>query len=285
MASVDEIRTTHICSQKGWISLNIKELWDNRELLYFFVWRDIKVRYKQTFLGVAWTVIVPLANTLVFTLLFGKLAKLPTDGLPQPVFYMAGLIIWKYFAATLSSVSSSLTDNTALLTKVYFPRLLLPFSTCILGLADFSIAFAALIALMLYFNTLPALTIVLIPFFVLIAVGTALGIGLFFAALNVKYRDVKSLVPFIIQLWMYCSVIVPFSMLPDDLGKLKYLYGLNPMAGVIEGFRWSLMHNVPGATVQNPFILVAIGAPVLIGMLIFGLYYFKRVENQFADIV
>ncbi len=285
MKQTQDIPIINISPIKGWVPLNIKELWDNRELLYFFVWRDIKVRYKQTFLGIAWTVIVPLANTIVFTLLFGKLAKLPTDGLPQPVFYMAGLVIWKYFSATLSSVSNSLTDNTALLTKIYFPRLLLPLSTCILGLLDFIIAFAALILLMLYCQTLPAATIVFIPFFVLIAVGTALGIGLFFAALNVKYRDVKSLVPFFIQLWMYCSVIVPFSMLPKDLGALRYLYGLNPMAGVIEGFRWSLMHHVPGATVQNPFLLIVIGLPVLIGMLIFGLYYFKRVENQFADIV
>jgi lipopolysaccharide transport system permease protein len=285
MKQTQDIPIINISPIKGWVPLNIKELWDNRELLYFFVWRDIKVRYKQTFLGIAWTVIVPLANTIVFTLLFGKLAKLPTDGLPQPVFYMAGLVIWKYFSATLSSVSNSLTDNTALLTKIYFPRLLLPLSTCILGLLDFIIAFAALILLMLYCQTLPAATIVFIPFFVLIAVGTALGIGLFFAALNVKYRDVKSLVPFFIQLWMYCSVIVPFSMLPKDLGALRYLYGLNPMAGVIEGFRWSLMHHVPGATVQNPFLLIVIGLPVLIVMLIFGLYYFKRVENQFADIV
>jgi lipopolysaccharide transport system permease protein len=285
MKSSENIQTTDINPPKGWMSLNIKELWANRELLFFFVWRDLKVRYKQTMLGVAWTIIVPLANTIVFTLLFGKLAKLPTDGLPQPVFYMAGLVIWKYFATTLNSVSNSLVDNTSLLTKIYFPRLLLPLSTCILGLLDFVIAFVALILLMLYCQTLPAATIVFIPFFVLIAVGTALGIGLFFAALNVKYRDVKSLVPFFTQLWMYCSVIVPFSMLPEDLGALRYLYGLNPMAGVIEGFRWSLMNNVPGATVQNPFLLIAIGSPVLIGMLIFGLYYFKRVENQFADIV
>ena len=285
MKSTKDLQITDISPPKGWAALNIKELYDNRELLYFFVWRDIKVKYKQTLLGVAWTVIVPLANTIVFTLLFGKLAKLPTDGLPQPVFYMAGLVIWKYFSSTLSSVSNSLTGNTALLTKIYFPRLLLPLSTCILGLLDFIIAFAALILLMLYCRTLPATTIVFIPFFVLIAIGTALGIGLFFAALNVKYRDVKSLVPFFIQLWMYCSVIAPFSMLPKDLGTWRYLYGLNPMAGVIEGFRWSLMHNIPGATVQNPFILIAIGLPVLITMLIFGFYYFKRVENQFADII
>jgi lipopolysaccharide transport system permease protein len=285
MKQTQNIPIINISPVKGWVPLNIKELWDNRELLYFFVWRDIKVRYKQTLLGVAWTILVPLANTIVFTLLFGKLANLPTDNLPQPVFYMTGLVIWRYFATSLNSTSNSLVGGAGLLTKIYFPRLLLPLSTCVVELVDFTVAFTALTLLMLYFNTLPALTILFIPLLVLITLFTALGTGLFFAALNVKYRDVSSLVPFFIQLWMYCSVIVPFSMLPEKFGALRYLYGINPLAGIIEGFRWCLLHHVPETTIHPPWILISIGSMVALTMLFSGLYYFKRMENQFADIV
>jgi lipopolysaccharide transport system permease protein len=285
MESSQDIPVIHIRPSKGWIPLNLKEMWDNRELLYFFIWRNIKLRYKQTLLGVVWTILVPLANTFIFTLFFGKLAKLPTDGLPQPVFYMAGLVVWKYFSTALISTSNSLVGSSGLLTKVYLPRLLIPLSACITGLVDFAIALGALILLMFYFQVVPAATALLLPVLVLIALGTAFGVGLFFTALNVKYRDVEALVPFIVQLWMYGSVIVPFSMIPERFGPMRYLYGLNPMAGVVEGFRWCLMHHVPGATIQAPLTLIAIGVPVTIVMLLCGLYYFKRVENQFADIV
>jgi lipopolysaccharide transport system permease protein len=285
MESSQDIPVIHIRPSKGWIPLNLKEMWDNRELLYFFIWRNIKLRYKQTLLGVVWTILVPLANTFIFTLFFGKLAKLPTDGLPQPVFYMAGLVVWKYFSTALISTSNSLVGSSGLLTKVYLPRLLIPLSACITGLVDFVIALGALILLMFYFQVVPAATALLLPVLVLIALGTAFGVGLFFTALNVKYRDVEALVPFIVQLWMYGSVIVPFSMIPERFGPMRYLYGLNPMAGVVEGFRWCLMHHVPGATIQAPLTLIAIGVPVTIVMLLCGLYYFKRMENQFADIV
>ncbi len=275
------IPITRIRPIKGWVPIRLGELWVQRELLYFFVWRDIKVRYKQTLLGLAWTILVPLANTVVFTVVFGKLAKLPTDGLPEPVFYMAGLVIWKYFASALTSASGSLVNSSGLLTKIYFPRLFLPISTCITGLVDFFIAFSALLLLVLYYQILPALTILLLPLLLVVAMGTALGVGLFFAALNVRYRDVGVLVPFVVQIWMYCSVIVPFSMIPDEYGNWRYLYGINPMAGVIEGLRWSLM---PG-TLEAPWILIGIGAVAALSVLFWGLYYFKRMEEVFADIV
>lgn len=285
LESNQKIPITYIRSPKGWIPLNVKEMWEFRELLYFFIWRDIKVRYKQTLLGFAWTILVPLVNTLIFTLFFGKLAKLPTDGLPHPVFYMAGLVIWRYFSTAFILASNSLVGSAGLLTKVYLPRLFIPISPCITGLVDFTIAFGALILLMLYCQIMPAATILLLPFLILITMGTAFGAGLFFAALNVKYRDVGALAPFIAQLWMYGSVILPFSMIPDRFWIIRYLYSLNPMAGVVEGFRWCLMHNVPGATMQAPLGLITIGTLITIVMLLFGLYYFKHMEKMFADIV
>ncbi len=317
--------------QKGWIKLNLAEMWQNRELLYFLSLRDITVKYKQTLLGVSWAIFNPILNTFIFTVIFGMVSKLPTDGLPQPVFYMAGLIIWKYFADALTGVSNSMVGASHLLTKIYFPRLFIPLSLCIAYLIDLLIAFVLLLILMAWYKLVPTVAIVFLPVLVLIAMGTALGVGLFFAALNVRFRDVKMLVPFLIQIWMYATVIFPFSKLPADWGNWRYLWGLNPMSGVVEGFRWCLLHHRmlsevntvllnPGSipekvqmvegfaqkivvkvledgTIQTrliesallfkepPLILLAIGVPVMCLFLLGGLFFFRRVENQFADIV
>jgi lipopolysaccharide transport system permease protein len=270
--------------QKGWIKLNLAEMWQNRELLYFLSLRDITVKYKQTLLGISWAIFNPILNTFIFTIIFGKVSKLPSDGLPYPVFYMAGLIIWKYFADALTGVSNSMVGASHLLTKIYFPRLFIPLSICIAYLIDLLIAFLLILILMTWYHLVPAVTILLLPVLVLIAMGTALGVGLFFAALNVRFRDVKMLVPFLVQIWMYGSVIFPFSRLPERWGEWRYLWGLNPMAGIVEGFRWCLLHNSM-LSKEPPLILLAIGIPVMGLFLLGGLFYFRRVENQFADIV
>jgi len=268
-----------------WRLLNLSEMWQHRELLFFLSWRDLKVRYKQTLLGFAWAIITPLLLTVVFTLFFGRLGNLPTDGLPKPVFYMAGLVIWRYFATALQSISNSLVGNAHLLTKVYFPRLLIPLSLAVTALVELVIAFAMLVILMVYFHTPPALTTLLLPVLVLMTMATALGIGLFFAALNVRFRDVRALMPLIAQMWMYITVIIPFSRIPQRFGDWRYLYGLNPMAGIVEGWRWCLMNNAEGMSIPNPWPLIAVGAPVTLVLLLVGLLYFHRVERQFADIV
>ena len=317
----------HIRPSRGWMALNLREMWEYRELLYFFVWRNMKVRYRQTLLGFTWAILNPVVNTIAFTVIFDRLAKLSSDGLPSPVFYMIGLSLWRYFAATLTSVSNSLVGSANLLTKIYFPRLLIPLNTCISGLAEYFIALGILVALMLWFHVVPAASIVLLPVLLLLTMATALGVGLFFAALNVRYRDVGQIVPFLTSIWMYASVIIPFSQIPERWGIWRYLYGLNPMAGIIEGCRWCLAHHVMTVgkiadstvlssvpaklaegqdilvkilqdgspqlilrtTVQAapdaPWLLIAAGLPFTIGMLVFGLYYFKRVERLFADIV
>lgn len=326
MADSRSVPTVHIRPSRGWMALNLREMWEYRELLYFFVWRNMKVRYRQTLLGFTWAVVNPVVNTIAFTIIFGNVAKLPSDGLPPPVFFMIALSLWRYFAATLSSVSNSLVGSANLLTKIYFPRLLIPLNTCISGLADYFIALGILLALMLWFHVVPAASVVLLPVLLLLTVATALGVGLFFAALNVRYRDVGQIVPFLTSIWMYASVIIPFSGIPARWGIWRYLYGLNPMAGIIEGCRWCFAHHVmmvekltttvltslpaklaEGQKIiverlmdgtpqiilhetiktppETPWLLIAMGLPFTIGMLVFGLYYFKRVEKMFADIV
>ena len=326
MADSRSVPTVHIRPSRGWMALNLREMWEYRELLYFFVWRNMKVRYRQTLLGFTWAVVNPVVNTIAFTIIFGNVAKLPSDGLPPPVFFMIALSLWRYFAATLSSVSNSLVGSANLLTKIYFPRLLIPRNTCISGLADYFIALGILLALMLWFHVVPAASVLLLPVLLLLTVATALGVGLFFAALNVRYRDVGQIVPFLTSIWMYASVIIPFSGIPAGWGIWRYLYGLNPMAGIIEGCRWCFAHHVmmvekltttvltslpaklaEGQKIiverlmdgtpqiilhetiktppETPWLLIAMGLPFTIGMLVFGLYYFKRVEKMFADIV
>jgi lipopolysaccharide transport system permease protein len=261
-----------------WMPLHLSELWEYRELLYFLVWRDIKVRYKQTALGAAWAVMQPLFMMLVFSLFFGRLAKVPSDGIPYPVFAFCALIPWQLFANALTESSNSLIGNQNLITKVYFPRLVIPIAAVLSGLVDFAIAFAILIGMMLYYGIVPGWSILVLPGFILLAVLTALAIGLWLSALNVQYRDVRYTMSFLVQFWLFATpVAYPSSLIPENW---RAFYGINPMAGVVEGFRWALLGKTspPGAML---WVSVAVVAALLAG----GLYYFRRMEQQFADIV
>jgi lipopolysaccharide transport system permease protein len=261
---------------RGWFNLRLGELWAYRELLYFFVWRDIKVRYAQTAVGVLWVVLQPLLTMLVFTLFFGRLAKLPSEGLPYPVFYFSALVPWVYFSYALQNATNVVVENQRVITKVYFPRLVLPLSSVLSGLVDFAIGFVALIGVTLFYGIKPGLPAALLPLFLLLAILTALGVGLWLSALNALYRDVRYVMPFLLQFWMFASpVAYPSSLVP---ARWRWLYGLNPMAGVIDGFRWALTgHGVaPG-----PLMLASATAVMLV--LLGGLFFFQRMEGSVAD--
>lgn len=262
---------------KGWVSLKLGELWEYRELLYFLTWRDIKVRYKQTVLGVAWAVIQPFFSMVVFSLFFGHLAKIPSDGIPYPLFSYVALLPWNYFAHSLHQASNSLIGSSNLISKVYFPRLIIPISSVLSGVIDFVIAFTVLLGMMIYYRMWPTLGILLLPFFLLLALITALGTGTWLSALNVEYRDVRYVVPFLTQFWMFATpVVYPSSLLSEPW---RTLYGLNPMVGVVEGFRWVLLGtNPPGA-------LLVVSILVSILLLVSGAYYFHRMEKRFADVI
>ncbi|MCS7082979.1 MAG: ABC transporter permease [Bacteroidota bacterium] len=261
--------------RKGWWDLDWRELWEYRELLYFFVWRDIKVRYKQTALGVAWAIIQPFMTMVVFSLFFGLLAKIPSNGLPYPVFYYSALLPWMYFSNSLSYASSIVVQHRSMITKVYFPRIILPISSVLVGIVDFLIAFSILLAMMALYNIQINLKIMLIPLFLLLSLLTALSVGIWFAALNAIYRDIQYIVPFIIQFWMFASpVAYPSSIVPE---KWQWLYGLNPMAGVIEGFRWVItgQGHLPD--------LLPVSILVVFILLMGGLIYFQKLEGKIAD--
>lgn len=260
-----------------WSSLGLRELWEYRELLYFLTWRDVKVRYKQTALGALWAIIQPLFMMLVFSLFFGRLAGVPSDGIPYPVFTLCGLLPWQLFAHALTSSSNSLVASQNLITKVYFPRLVVPISAVLGGLVDFAIAFVILLVMMFYFAVVPSWRIIAVPGLVLLAMLTALSVGVWLSALNVKYRDVRYTINFLIQFWLFATpVAYPSSIVPE---KFRAFYALNPMVGVVDGFRWSLFGKPdPGVSVLVALIVIV---PVLVG----GLYYFRRLEQQFADIV
>ena len=277
-AAVELPRVLIIEPSRGWVSLNLRELCEYRELLYFLTWRDIKVRYKQTALGAAWAIIQPLFTMLVFSLFFGRLAKIPSDGIPYPIFSFCALLPWNYFSGAFSRSSGSLVGSAHLISKVYFPRLVIPVSSLLSGLLDFAIAFVILIGLMFWYGIAPTIAVLWLPALLLMAVGTALGVGLWLGALNVQYRDVQYLVPFLGQVWMYATpVVYPASLIPE---RWRPLYGLNPMAGVVEGFRWSLLgHGYP----PGPMMIVSVLMTVV--LLITGAYYFRRMERTFADIV
>jgi len=261
-----------------WFAWNLREVADARELLYFLVWREIKVRYKQTVIGAGWAVIQPVATMLVFSLFFGRLAKIPSDGLPYPLFFYAALLPWTYFAGALAGATSSVVENQRVITKVYFPRVLLPLSAVFSGLVDFAIAFVLLIGMALYYRVAPGPWLVFVPVFLLLAMLTALGAGLWLAALNALYRDVRYVVPFLVQFWMFASpVAYPSTLVPQ---RWRVLYGLNPMAGVIDGFRWAITgQNPPSAT------LLAASAAAVVAMVVAGLWYFRRMEATVADVV
>ena len=262
----------------GWVSLRLLELWEYRELLYFLIWRDIKVRYKQTLLGAGWAIIQPLFTMLVFSLFFGRLAKVPSDGIPYPLFSYTALVPWTFFAQGLTQSSDSLVGSANLIQKIYFPRLAIPVGTVCAGMIDFALAFGVLVILSLSYGIRPTVNILWLPLFVVLALVTALGVGLWLSAFNVKYRDVKYVVPFITQVWMFATPIAyPSSLLS---GKWRVIYGLNPMAGVVEAFRWALL----GAKTA-PTEMIAISWLAAIIILVSGAYYFRRMEKTFADVV
>jgi lipopolysaccharide transport system permease protein len=262
----------------GWISLKLNELVEYHELLYFLTWREIKVRYKQTILGAAWAIIQPFFTMVIFSLFFGRLAKIPSDGIPYPIFSFAALVPWTFFSNGLSQASNSLVGSANLIGKVYFPRLVIPISSVVSGVVDFGLAFVVLLGMMLHYNILPTSNILYLPCLLLLAFVTALGVGLWFSAINVQYRDVRYAVPFLIQAWMFATPIAyPSSLLSEPW---RTVYGVNPMVGVVEGFRWALLGT---STAPGPIITVSSLAAVAI--LISGAYYFRRMEKTFADVV
>jgi lipopolysaccharide transport system permease protein len=267
-----------IGATRGWRSLKLGELWHARELLYFLTLSNIKVRYKQTLLGASWAVIQPFFTMVVFSLFFGRLAKIPSDGIPYPVFSFAALVPWTFFANGLTQSSESVVRIANTVKRVYFPRLVIPLSSIMSGLVDFVLAFVVLIGMMLWYGIVPGVNIVWVPAFLLLALATALGAGFFLAALNVEYRDVRYVVPFLVQCWLFATPIAyPSSLLSEPW---RTLYGLNPMAGVIEGFRWSLL-----GTGVAPGPMLAVSAAVAVLFLVLGTLYFRRVERTFADVV
>ncbi|HMD31874.1 MAG TPA: ABC transporter permease [Candidatus Acidoferrales bacterium] len=277
-AAMHAVPVKRIVPPGRWPAWNLGELREYRELLYFLVWREIKVRYKQTLIGVGWAILQPVATMLVFSLFFGRLAKIPSGGLPYPLFFYTALLPWTYFAGALGGATGSVVENQRVITKVYFPRVLLPLSAVFSGLVDFAIAFVLLICMALYYRVTPGPWLVFVPLFLLLAMLTALGAGLWLAALNALYRDVRYVVPFLIQFWMFASpVAYPSSLVPE---RWRVLYGLNPMTGVIDGFRWA----VTGQNPPSAALLAASGSAVIV-MLVVGLWYFRRMEATVADVV
>jgi len=268
---------TVIEPRHGWLDLGIGELLAHRELLYFFVWRDLKVRYKQTFFGAAWAVLQPVLLMAVFSVSLGRIPGVGPSGVPYPLFIFAGLVPWTLFAQSLTGASNSLVGGEAIITKVYFPRLLLPFAAVGSFLLDFVIALGVLALMLVLFGARPSLAVLWVPAFTLLALITALGIGTFLAAVNVRYRDVKYVVPFLVQIWLFASpVVYTSSLIPE---RWRTLYALNPMTGVVEGFRWAVL----GGPRADNLVLVSAAASVLI--LVGALLYFRRVERTFADVI
>ena len=263
---------------KGWVSLGLHELWEYRELFYFLTWRDIKIRYKQTILGVAWAIIQPIFTMVIFSLFFGRLARIPSDNIPYPIFSFTALVPWTFFANGLTQSANSVVMNANLIKKVYFPRLIIPISTVISGVVDFFLSFLVLIGMMIAYDIYPTGAIIWLPLLLLLALVTSLGAGLWFTALNVQFRDVRFAIPFLVQAWMFASPIVYPSRLLDE--PWRTLYGINPMAGVVEGFRWALL-----GTDTQPGAMIIVSALVALFLLVSGAYYFRRLEKTFADVV
>ena len=276
--SVD-IPMVRIEATKGWTALNLKELWEFRELLYFFTWRDIKVRYKQTVLGASWAILQPLFAMLVFSVVFGRLANMPSDGIPYPLFSFAALVPWYFFANGIGSASNSLVVGSNLLKKVYFPRMALPISAIFGGFVDFVLAFSVLFLMMLFYGVMPTANVVWLPFLLVLIFITSMGVSFWLSAMNVQFRDVRYVVPFFIQAWMFITpVVYPASLIQDPF--LQIIYALNPMVGVIEGFRWALL-----GTDTAPGPMIAISFLVSVSLLVSGAFYFRRMEKTFADVV
>lgn len=273
-----EVREIVFSPPRGWVPLNLHQLWEYRELLYFLIWQDLKVRYKQTVLGVVWTVLQPFLTMIVFSIFFGLLGRTASGGLPYPVFFYAALLPWSYFSSSLIRSSNSLIGNASLLSKVYFPRLILPLSSVLGGLVDFVFAFVVLLGLMFFYRLRPTTAVLWLPAFLLLALVTALGAGLWLSALNVRYRDFRYIVPFMNQTWFFITPIIYSSTIVPQ--PWRTLYGLNPMVGVVEGFRRVLLGT---KTTLGPMVWVS--ALVAVALLVSGAYYFRRMEQTFADVV
>ena len=263
---------------RAWFRLELAALWEYRELLYFLVWRDLRVRYKQTAIGATWALLQPLMTMMIFTVIFGHFARIPSDGLPYPIFAYTALLPWTYFASALNRSSTSVVAEAHLISKVYFPRALLPLAGTLSGIVDFALAFVLLLGLMTWYGISPTWGLLVLPLFLLLALAMALAVGLWCSALNVRYRDVALTIPFLTQCWMYASpVAYPVSLVPENW---RFLYSLNPMAGVVEGFRWALLGK------QGPdFVVMAVSAVVVALLLVGGLVFFKHMERTFVDVV
>ena len=276
--------TTVIEPSRGWVSLRLRDLWEYRELLYFLVWRDVKVRYKQTLLGAAWAILQPTLTMVVFTIFFGRLAKIGSEGVPYPIFSYVGLLPWTFFAQGLTQSSNSLVGSSHLITKVYFPRLVIPLATVLAGVVDFALAFLVLLGLMAFYGIVPTVAVLALPAFFMLAFLVALAAGAWLSALNVEYRDVRYVVPFLVQIWLFVTpVIYPAKAVVGKLqefGLPGWLYGLNPMVGVVEGFRWALLGigTPPGPVIWASAAVTAVA-------LVTGATYFRRMEKTFADVV
>jgi lipopolysaccharide transport system permease protein len=270
--------TIYIKPSTGLTALNLRDLWVYRELVYFMVWRDIKVRYKQTILGAAWAVIQPVLTMLVFNFIFGSIAKVPTDGIPYPIFSYTALLPWGLFVAALNNASRSLTSNTSMVQKIYFPRLVLPLASVLGGLVDFAIAFLILIVMMIYYKVTPTAAIWTLPLFILLTIVAALGVALWLSAINVQYRDVNYVLPFLTQFWLFLTPVAYSAKVISD--KWQFVYSLNPMAGVVNGFRWALL-----GTNTGPGLYMAVSVCIALIFLISGLFYFRSMERTFADLI
>ena len=281
-ASSIEVPTVVIRPTRGWVSLQLRAVWEYRELLYFLVWRDLKVRYKQTVLGALWMILQPVVSMVVFSVLFGKLLKVPSGDVPYPIFAYAALLPWNYFASSLNRSARSVVGSAHLITKVYFPRLIIPIAGVLSGLVDFGIAFLVLVALMVYYGVVPTVAVIGLPALLLLAMLTALGFGLWLSALNVRFRDVNYLIPYLIQVWMYLTPVIYGSTLIPE--RFRFLLGLNPMTGVVEGFRWALLGSQL-ADAQGPGMLFAISVVITAVVLVSGAVFFRTTERTFADIV
>ncbi len=272
------IQKTRIQPSTGWVSFNLRELWQYRELLFFFVWRDVKVRYKQTIMGVSWAILQPLFTMVVFSLFFGRLAQVPSDELPYPIFSYAALVPWTFFANSLTQASNSLVVNANMIKKIFFPRLTIPIASVFAGVVDFGLAFLVLIGMMAFYRIAPTRNVIWLPLFLLLALCTSLGVSLWLSAMNVQFRDVRYTIPFLNQAWLFATpVAYPSSLLSQPW---QTLYGLNPMVGVVEGFRWALL-----GTETAPEPMFALSAFVALALLLSGTAYFRRMEKTFADVV
>jgi lipopolysaccharide transport system permease protein len=278
-STADDVPVIRIQPSRGWVSLRLRELWEYRELLYFLIWRDVKVRYKQTVLGAAWAIIQPFFTMVVFSVFFGRLAKVPSDGIPYPIFSYAALVPWTFFSNGLSQASNSLVGGARLIKKVYFPRLAMPIATVLGGVVDFLLAFIVLLGMMLYYGVMPTVNVIWLPLFLMLALVTSLGVALWLSAMNVQFRDVRYTVPFLTQFWMFATPIAYSSSLIEN-PLLRTLYGINPMTGVVEGFRWALLgaDTAPGS-------IIIVSSLTALALLVSGMYYFRRMEKTFADVV